>query len=384
MKRLVVAFMFLAGVVYASPSNTITTPNTFVANTTIQSAQVNDNSNEVSNKYNAHDHTDITQLGTIISGIWSGTLISTQFGGTGLNNASVVQGSLPYFNGTGTMGNLTPGTSGQLLTSGGTGANVSWTGGGAVRDIILKGFEASASVGNLDVRLYGGALFHGVTGVNVATTTVLTLATAGDWASGSVVTYGGGAGWCYVGVTNTASETNKGVYLLGNAPPNRSDIVGNASGTLLYRYEPATSTYYRIIGAFRIATTDRVQYTQFQSGDTIMWDIPINVATAHSQNAWSASTSCATAMPAISKRGIFGLLSYSTNEAEAYVFIRPNGSTWSTNKSNSVGIEVSGGVNMKVGGQRICMTDSSQQIQYYTLSDDVIRIDVEGYYLNIR
>ena len=269
MKRFVLAFMFLAGVVYASPSNTISVPNTFVPNTTIQSAQVNDDFIEVSNKFNAHSHTDITQLGTIISGIWSGTIIGTQFGGTGLDNSAVVQGSVPYFSAAGVMSNLTPSTAGSVLTTNGLGANPSWTT-AVARNMITSGFEASASVGNLDMRVFGGSLLHNTMGVNVATTTVLTLATAGDWSSGSVVNYGGGAGWCYVGVTATATQTNKGVYLLGDLPPNRSDTSGNQSGTNLYSYDG--TNYYRTIGAFRVNTSNRIGLSSYQSGNKILYD----------------------------------------------------------------------------------------------------------------
>ena len=52
--------------------------------------------------------TSITTLGTIASGTWNGTAIGTQYGGTGQNWSAVVQGNLPYFNGTGTMTTLAP------------------------------------------------------------------------------------------------------------------------------------------------------------------------------------------------------------------------------------------------------------------------------------
>mgnify|MGYP000983736479 FL=1 len=65
--------------------------------------------------------------GTISSGTWNGTAIGTQYGGTGQNWSAVSQGSLPYFNGAGTMATLDPATSGYVLTTQGAGANPTWT-----------------------------------------------------------------------------------------------------------------------------------------------------------------------------------------------------------------------------------------------------------------
>jgi len=68
----------------------------------------------------------LTTVGTIVSGVWNGTVIGTQYGGTGQNFGSTAQGSLPYFNGTGTMAALAPGTSGFVLQTNGASANPSW------------------------------------------------------------------------------------------------------------------------------------------------------------------------------------------------------------------------------------------------------------------
>lgn len=47
-------------------------------------------------------------------------------GGTALNTSATVQGTILYFNGVGTMAELTPGAVGTFLKSGGASANVSW------------------------------------------------------------------------------------------------------------------------------------------------------------------------------------------------------------------------------------------------------------------
>ena len=59
------------------------------------------------------------------SQIVSGQLVNAR-GGTGLDTSATVQGALLYFNGAGTMAELTPGTSGQFLQTNGAAANVSW------------------------------------------------------------------------------------------------------------------------------------------------------------------------------------------------------------------------------------------------------------------
>ena len=64
--------------------------------------------------------------GTISSGTWNGTAIGTQYGGTGQDWSAVAQGSVPYFNGTGTMSTLAPGNSGYVLSTNGAGADPTW------------------------------------------------------------------------------------------------------------------------------------------------------------------------------------------------------------------------------------------------------------------
>jgi hypothetical protein len=81
---------------------------------------------------------NITRLGIVTSGEWRGTVVGTQYGGTGQNLSSTVQGSILYFSGTGAMAALGPGSSGQVLISGGPSANPSWSAASAL------------SVGNAD------------------------------------------------------------------------------------------------------------------------------------------------------------------------------------------------------------------------------------------
>lgn len=50
---------------------------------------------------------NITTLGTIGTGTWNGTVIGTQYGGTGQNFSAIATGSIPFFSGTGVMGATT-------------------------------------------------------------------------------------------------------------------------------------------------------------------------------------------------------------------------------------------------------------------------------------
>jgi len=64
--------------------------------------------------------------GTITAGTWNGNNIAVQYGGTGQNWASVLQGALPYFSGPGIMNTLGAGTAGYVLQANGPSADPTW------------------------------------------------------------------------------------------------------------------------------------------------------------------------------------------------------------------------------------------------------------------
>lgn len=370
--------VFLASYAHAAPSTSISIPNSFTPNTTIQSSQVNSNFNEVQSQYNSHSHTDITSLGAITTGSWLATVVGTTYGGTGQNFGSTAQGSVIYFSGAGTMASLTPGTAGQVLSTNGAGANPSWTTAGG-RDVINRGFEASASVGSAYLTVYSGSGYVGTTSVNVATTTVLTFATAGFWSSGSVVTYAGGAGWCSYGV-----DSNGYVKLLGPAKAHWSDTSKNSSGTNLYFWEQSTNTTYRVLGDVRINTANQVANSYSQVDNMVMYDIPVNVDTTVTAGAWRTA-SCAASIPPSSKRGIFGLQNGSVANATVGIWIRPTGTTWSTNSANGIRMDAGGDPSGEIAGSRTCFTSDTQSIDYYNAAaSNSTRVDTEGYYYSIR
>lgn len=69
----------------------------------------------------------ITTLGTIGTGVWNGTTIGSQYGGTGQNSSAWVQGDLPYISATGTWSNLAKNTTAtRYLSNTGTSNNPAW------------------------------------------------------------------------------------------------------------------------------------------------------------------------------------------------------------------------------------------------------------------
>jgi hypothetical protein len=61
---------------------------------------------------------NVSALGTVSSGVWNGTAVTTTYGGTGLT--SYTAGDLPYYSTGTTLSKLGIGTNGYILTSNGT------------------------------------------------------------------------------------------------------------------------------------------------------------------------------------------------------------------------------------------------------------------------
>lgn len=97
----------------------------------------------------AGSYTGITAVGTIAAGVWNGTAIGTQYGGTGKNWSAVNVGALPYFDATGSMTTLAAGASTRLLQANGAGAP-SWTAAPTVLGTNITAIPlANLSNGNL-------------------------------------------------------------------------------------------------------------------------------------------------------------------------------------------------------------------------------------------
>ncbi len=248
---------------------------------------------------------------------------------------------------------------------------------GSARDAILRGFEIQDVAGDdTSIVVQAGVLFHNDTEVSKTSNTTLTFATAGDWWDGSADSFGSAA-FNYVGV-----DVSGNVKFLGTNPADKADTSGNTDGLHVYWFDAAK--YWRVIGEVYMDTDDKAHAAgHIQQGNAIMYDIPINVTTSTSSGTWSSAT--AVIMPSTSSMGIFGLLTQEGSGTTAGLWIRPNGSTWATENSNGVFMQISASGNVYIGGQRVCATDGSQQIQYQNESgDDNIRVDVEGYISNLR
>lgn len=233
MLRILLILLILTTNVFAVPSNQINVPNSFSANTVISSSATNSNNNEIQTKFNTHTHTDLTQVGTITTGTWAASPIAYQYitltgsvvnadisnsaaiSTTKINFGSLHQGDIFYDNGTTTITRLTPGTSGQILTTGGAGANPSWS----------NPSWGTPSTGLISGTTYGPATIDGV----------LIVANTGN---------GGG--------TNTIEIRSDA----SNPPTTSKIIVTNANNTGCYvNYPIKTGNYYRFISTNGTVTT---------------------------------------------------------------------------------------------------------------------------------
>jgi hypothetical protein len=244
---------------------------------------------------------------------------------------------------------------------------------------ITRGFEIvnNSSDKDHDIDIQPGTLYHNSTEVNLISIITIQLDNNAHWIDGSLYSFSGGIGFAYIYVKND------GTCRFDEHIPDYADTSGNTVGTKYY-YKDGSNNYWRVIGAVRVATDDTVDYF-FQNGIRFMYDIPIQKTTTTSPTVWSASLSCATEIPAISKLGIFGSFARSTVGAgQTEIRIRPNGSSWNTNAENASAYDIMGSTYpCGAGNQFQGMTDNNRAIQYYTLASSCA-ISVQGYIINIR
>lgn len=249
----------------------------------------------------------------------------------------------------------------------------------SAKDCITRGFElVYGSVEQVIVNV--GTLYHGTTQVNKTANVHLGVTTAGDYITG--VSQQAASTWLYVYVNSS------GGIDFDTTAPDKSDVSGDTEGTLIYYYYSTGTTYHRCIGAIYLNATGSGEITKFYSNDgkTYFWNAPISITTSASDEAWSVATSCATAMPAISRMGIFRGSATVSNSYVA-VAVKPNGATGGTvtagANSGWFTLAYASADTAATAGDCISLTDSSQQIQYAT-DGSTVALFCRGYVLNIR
>lgn len=123
-------------------------------------------------------YSGVTGLGVVASGTWEGSIVGTQFGGTGQDFSTVNAGALPYFSGTGAMAALAaPSAFSAILQS--TGGPPVW-----VSSPAIQGYNF------LDVPL--SALLGGTLPTNITVTTTSIPLVNGAAVLGDIAGHAGG------------------------------------------------------------------------------------------------------------------------------------------------------------------------------------------------
>ncbi|NOQ67948.1 hypothetical protein GQ568_00735, partial [Patescibacteria group bacterium] len=121
--------MTVTGNLTVSGAQTYSGAASFTSDSTSSALTVNQQGtgNIVSFQDDGADSFVIADGGAITTGTWNGTVISTQYGGTGQDFSATAQGNIPYFSAAGTISTLSPGTSGYYLKTNGAGADPTWS-----------------------------------------------------------------------------------------------------------------------------------------------------------------------------------------------------------------------------------------------------------------
>lgn len=256
--------------------------------------------------------------------------------------------------------------------------NYSFISAGA-RHAIVRGFELEW-VSSSAMKVLAGTLYHDITEVNMTSNTSnMVLATGSNWWDSAVDSYAGGAGWCYLGVNPSGN-----VRFLGANGPNRADVSGNTDGTQFYWYD-SVDTYWRIIGAVRINTSNEIINPWTQVGNKIWYHGQIQVSTSTSLT-WT-DADCSIAIPAISRFAEFGGQIYHASDTTQAILIRENGTTLRGTSAPEAIIYLSASTSqIRIGAARWCTTDASQVIEVacYSVAAAAAELEVSAYELNIR
>lgn len=273
---LAILFLFLATNLYSAPTTSISVTPAAVDGAVITSADENNRNSAISSTYNAHTHEDITKLGTVTTGVWTGTTIAVANGGTGSSTASDARTALGLAIGTNVqaydaqladVAGLTPTDNGVII---GNGANF----------VVEEGATLKTSLGltiGTNVQAYNANTT--VLGSDISLTSEV---------SGTLPVANGGTGiataMMATGTYNGLdSETTKAITGVGFRPkivlifPRSSIICGpyikNNQTPTTYSFNLATSAYTNDVirsldaDGFTVGDTDEIN----QSGETYEW-----------------------------------------------------------------------------------------------------------------
>jgi len=167
---------------------------------------------------------------------------------------------------------------------------------GSAAHAITRGFELVWKSTTL-VTVNAGTLFHGTTAVTKTTNTDLDITAIGDAIDGAAVQ--GVNKWVYI-----YCDSSGNLKLYATAP-DKADTSGNTSGTKIYYYYGATTTYYRCLGAIRLNATGAGEIEKFyQSNSKFTYDEVYGNAIVRVLNAGAsvayADMDCSSAVPSIS------------------------------------------------------------------------------------
>ena len=169
-------------------------------------------------------NSSLTSVGTISSGIWNGSTINVNKGGTG--STSLPANQLLVGNGTNGILSIAPGASGNVLTSNGTSWSSSSPSSTFSSDITVNGLRVGRGPGNSSSNtvLGIGAFFSNTTGIN--NVAIGQSASAGITTGGDNVAIGVGAG----GLVSTGTKnTFIGTLADGTSNITNSTAIGNAA-----------------------------------------------------------------------------------------------------------------------------------------------------------
>lgn len=178
--------------------------------------------------------------------------------------------------------------------------------------------------------------------------------------------------------SSEAASTWYAVYAVADADATTFTVICTQEGTAL-----SDVTYYRYIGSFyNNASSNIANFRWFGKGASVLFmhDIPISLTTTASNGVW-AELSCIEAIPTSSLVGIFGLTNTKASDGTG-LWIRPDGSTWSTGTGNGLFAYYYG------SAQRTCAlgngtVGTAQAIEYQTGNNNPSSMEItcEGFWL---